>query len=105
MPSFEQIVTTTCEYLCNQWPDELEGLGWMVADAPPIALNSKKVRRWSVRREAKLIVIYRLPLERFAGPRRSHPIDERMRIEEAVFEAVGSLIDKDPHDLMPDHGH
>jgi hypothetical protein len=100
--SFEQIVSGTCEYLKNAWPEELNDLNWEVADAPSIKPESKGVRRWAVKREAMTIVIFRLPIERLGNHSRVDALQERMNIEENVFAAVGSLIGKDPWDLVPD---
>lgn len=99
---FEQIVSGTCEYLKNAWPEELEDLNWEVIDAPAINAESKGVRRWAVKRDQMTIVIYRVPIERLGHHRRTDPLHERMHIEEYVFAAVGHLIGKDPWDLVPD---
>ena len=102
LSSFEQIVSGTCEYLKNSWPEELIDLNWEVADAPSIKPESKGVRRWAVKREEMTIVIYRLPIERLGHHSRVDALHERMHIEENVFAAVGHLIGKDPWDLVPD---
>lgn len=100
--SFEQIVSGTCDYLRNAWPEELAELKWQVIDAPSISTESKSVRRWAVKRNEMTIVIYRLPIERLGHHRRTDALHERMHIEEYVFAAVGKLIDKDPWDLVPE---
>ena len=100
--SFEQIVSGTCDYLINAWPEELAELSWEVLDAPTIKPESKNVRRWAVKRDQMTIVIYRLPIERLGHHRRVDPLHERMHIEENVFAAVGHLIGKDPWDLVPE---
>lgn len=102
LSSFEQIVSGTCEYLKNVWPEELIDLEWEVADAPTIKPDSKDVRRWAVKRDQMTIVIYRLPIERLGHHRRVDALHERMHIEENVFAAVGHLIGKDPWDLVPE---
>lgn len=99
---FEQIVSGTCDYLINAWPEELAELSWEVLDAPTIKPESKNVRRWAVKRDQMTIVIYRLPIERLGHHRRVDPLHERMHIEENVFAAVGHLIGKDPWDLVPE---
>mgnify|MGYP007012798086 FL=1 len=102
LSSFEQIVSGTCDYLINAWPDELAELSWEIADAPSISAESKGVRRWAVKRDQMTIVIYRLPIERLGHHRRTDALHERMHIEEFVFAAVGHLIGKDPWDLVPE---
>lgn len=102
LASFEQIVAGTCEYLMAAWPEDLAELKWLVADAPSINDDAKQVRRWGVDRAKKTIIIYRLPIERLGHFRRPDALDERMHIEQKVFEAVGFLLERDPWDLMPD---
>lgn len=100
--SFELIVSGTCEYLKNAWPEELIDLNWEVIDAPSIKPESKGVRRWAVKRDEMTIVIYRVPIERLGHHSRADALHERMHIEEYVFAAVGHLIGKDPWDLVPE---
>ncbi len=100
--SFEQIVSGTCEYLKNAWPEELIDLNWEVIDASSIKPESKGVRRWAVKRDEMTIVIYRVPIERLGHHSRADALHERMHIEEYVFAAVGHLIGKDPWDLVPE---
>ena len=100
--SFEQIVSGTCEYLKNAWPEELIDLNWEVIDAPSIKPESKGVRRWAVKRDEMTIVIYRVPIERLGHAKRADPMHERMHIEEYVFAAVAHLLDKEPWELVPE---
>jgi hypothetical protein len=99
---FEQIVSGTCEYLKNAWPDDLADLKWQVVDTPSINSESQGVRRWAVKPETMTIVIYRIPIERLGHHRRTDALHERMHIEEFVFAAVGQLVGKDPWDLVPE---
>lgn len=99
---FEQIVSGTCEYLKNAWPDELANLKWQVIDTPSMNSESQGVRRWAVKPETMTIVIYRIPIERLGHHRRTDALHERMHIEEFVFAAVGQLVGKDPWDLVPE---
>jgi hypothetical protein len=55
-------------------------------------------KRWSVRKETKTIVIYRLPILRLNQS--SNPTEERVRIEHHVFEAAAALIGKEPWELI-----
>ena len=101
LSGFEQIVSGTCEFLKNAWPEDLADLKWEVA-APALTEESKGVRRWAVKQAQMTIVIYRLPIERLGHHKRTDALHERMHIEEFVFAAVGRLIGKDPWDLAPD---
>lgn len=103
LASFGQIVSGTCDYLKEAWPEELDKLRWRIIDAPAIKDSTQAVARWSVNKEAFEITIYRLPIERMGHSRRPDALDERMHIEQYVFTAVGELIGKDPWELIPDH--
>jgi hypothetical protein len=101
--SFEQYVETAVEYLKGIWIDELSGVSWKVLDAPAISDNSTDVPRWRVDRDSKVIVIYRIPTERFGNHSRQSVVEERLKVEEQVFEAVAELLDVDPWDLVPEY--
>lgn len=98
--SFEQIVASTCDYLRANWPDQLENLRWQVSEAPTLSPDSTEIRRWTIRPDKHMVILFRLPIERLGRHRRLNPLDERMHIEHNVFAAVGALIDKDPWDLI-----
>jgi hypothetical protein len=98
LDTFASIVNSTCEYLKERWPDELGDLQHRIMDAPVLGVNSTFVKRWSVRKETKTIVIYRLPILRLNQS--SNPTEERVRIEHHVFEAAAALIGKEPWELI-----
>ena len=100
LDSFASIVSTTCEFLRERWPEELGDLQYRIQDAPILGANSKFVKRWSVRAETKTIVIYRLPILRLNQNQSSNPTEERVRIEHHVFEAAAELIGKEPWELI-----
>jgi hypothetical protein len=100
LDSFASIVSSTCEYLRERWPQELGDLQYRIMDAPVLGTNSKFVKRWSVRAESKTIVIYRLPILRLNQNQSSSPTEERVRIEHHVFEAAAELIGKEPWELI-----
>lgn len=101
--TIERVVSSTCEFLKSAWPEELARLDWRIEDAPALLPDAKQVRRWAVQRDTFTIIIYRIPIERLTHHRRTDLLDERMHIEQFVFNAVGHLIGKDPFDLIPDH--
>lgn len=78
-------------------------MSWRVVDAPSINTNSTEVPKWRVDAEAKIIVIYRIPTERFGNHSRQSEIEERLKVEEQVFEAIAELLDIDPWDLVPEY--
>jgi hypothetical protein len=49
------------------------------------------------------VVIYRIPTERFGTHSRQGAIEERLKVEEQVFEAIAELLDIDPWDLVPEY--
>jgi hypothetical protein len=65
-----------------------------------LGVNSRFVKRWSVRAETKTIIIYRLPILRLNHNLQANPTEERIRIEHHVFEAAAELIGKEPWELI-----
>jgi hypothetical protein len=100
---FEQYVETAVEYLKGIWEEDLAGLSWKVLDAPSISEYTSEVPRWRVDRETNTVVIYRIPTERFGTHSRQGAIEERLKVEEQVFEAIAELLDIDPWDLVPEY--
>lgn len=70
----------------------------LILDAPVVGLNSSYVKRWSIRKESKTIILYRLPIMRLENS--NNPNEERIRIEHHVFEAAAALIGKEPWELI-----
>jgi hypothetical protein len=96
-------VETAVEYLKGIWEEDLAGVSWKVLDAPPISGYSTEVPRWRVDRDTNTIVIYRIPTERLGNHSRLGVIEERLKVEEQVFEAIAELLDIDPWDLVPEY--
>ena len=103
VPGFEQNVNGVFEYLQAIWPKELEDVTWQVRDAPSFSNETDQVKRWSVDHGRRSIAIYRLPIERLGSHSRLKPLDEKMRVEEQVFEAVADLLGIDPWELVPEN--
>lgn len=93
---FEQVVSDTCAYLIESYPEDFELLQWRIEDLPLI-LDGEPVKRWSAQKATKTITLYRIPIERLGKQRLPDP---RMHIEHAVISAAASLVDKDPWDLI-----
>jgi hypothetical protein len=96
---FESVVSDTCEYLKETYPQDFEKLNWQIQDVPAI-IEGEPVKRWSAKKASMTITLYRIPIERFGKQRLPDP---RMHIEHAVFSAAAHLIDKDPWDLLHPH--
>ena len=100
---FEQYVETAVEYLKGIWEEDLAGLSWKVLDSPPISGHTTDIPRWRVDKDTNTVVIYRIPTERFGNHSRQGAIEERLKVEEQVFEAIAELLDIDPWDLVPEY--
>jgi len=90
MTFFEQIVSSTCDYMRSTWPNELKDLQWVIEDDAP--LEDGEVKRYATDRETMTITIYRRPIERLTHNHRTDAHDERMHIEHFVFHAVEDLM-------------
>jgi hypothetical protein len=99
--SFADVVAETCDFLREEWPDELGKLRWQILDAPAGVVDGK-VPRWRSDPQEMRITIYRIPIQRQTHTRRPDYLDERFHTEQYVFFAVGELIGRDPWELMPD---
>jgi hypothetical protein len=93
---FESVVTDTCEFLMETWPEELGELNWRVREMPNFDPSDPEIRRWGYSKTNMSIVLYRIPIQRLRKTG-----DPRMEIERAVLSAVGALIDRDPWELLP----
>jgi hypothetical protein len=98
--SFADVVAETCEFLREEWPEELAKLSWRVADAPAGVVEGK-LPRWHADTSNMRITIFRIPIQRQTHTRRPDALDERFHTEQYVFFAVGELLGRDPWDLMP----
>ncbi|NBU23032.1 MAG: metallopeptidase family protein [Actinobacteria bacterium] len=93
---FEDVVTETCEYLKEAFPEELGKLSWAIEDVPQVS-EQEPIRRFSSDKKQMLITLYRIPIQRIGKMRISDP---RLQIEQAVISAAAALIDADPWDLI-----
>lgn len=97
---FDFSVGTAAEFLRGAWP-ELRDVRFEVALMPP-ASDDEGIPRWSIDAEHKLIVLYRLPIERLGDLHREDELHRRMMIEGCVFRAAAEYLDRDPWDLGPE---
>ena len=91
------------EYLKGIWAEDLVGLTWSVRSEPALAESETDIPRWNVDHGKKHITIYRIPTERFGSHSRKSMLEERLKVEQQVFEAIADLLDVDPWDLVPDY--
>jgi hypothetical protein len=99
---FDLTVASTAEYLKDMWPDELATVSFEVAGLPSEVGPSQRVDRWLVLAPERRVILFRLPIERFARMHRHDELHRRMLIETCVFRAVAELLGKDPWDLAPE---
>jgi hypothetical protein len=97
---FDVAVGGAAEYLRGAWP-ELREVSFEIGRLPREA-DDDGIPRWTIDRDRRRIVLYRIPIERL---NRLHRVDEaqrRMMIEGEVFRAAAEYLDRDPWDLGPD---
>lgn len=99
---FDLTVASTAEYLKDMWPDDLATVSFEVAGLPSEIGPSDRVDRWLVIAPERRVILFRLPIERFARMHRHDEFHRRMLIETCVFRAVAELLGKDPWDLAPE---
>lgn len=96
---FEVAVSTAAEFLRSAWSD-LREVSFEIGIMPPASADG--IPRWTVLREEKRIILYRVPIERLGHPHQDDDLHRRMVIEGAVFRAAAEYLDRDPWDLGPE---
>ncbi|WP_294177946.1 metallopeptidase family protein [uncultured Schumannella sp.] len=99
---FDSCVSSALEYVRELWPAELAKVTVHIANAPTGPLTTTGVDRWQVDRQARAIVLYRIPIERLTQLHRDDDWHRRSLIESCVFRAVAELLGKDPWDIAPE---
>lgn len=94
---FELVVHDTAQFLRDAWED-LREVSFEVGIMPTRA-DAEGMPRWFVDREARRIVIFRLPIERLDRANRMDDLGAKMSMEGAVFRAAAEYLDRDPWDL------
>ncbi|GAA4769219.1 hypothetical protein [Microbacterium gilvum] len=102
---FDVAVGSAAEYLRGAWP-ELRDVSFEIAGVPS-APDEDGVPRWRIDREARRIILFRIPVERLSRIHgdefpRADDLHRRLIIEGAVFRAAADYLDRDPWDLAPD---
>lgn len=99
---FESSVASAVDYLRGLWPDELARVSFELAGVPAGDPDDRGVDRWRVDRRRRVVVLYRLPMERMAHLHRDDEWHRRSYIESCVFRAVAELLGRDPWDIAPE---
>jgi hypothetical protein len=97
---FDLAVGTAAEVLRSAWAD-LRDVSFEIADMP-MATDDDGIPRWTILRDEKRIILYRLPIERLSHLHRDDELHRRMMIEGSVFRAAAEYLDRDPWDLGPE---
>ena len=100
--TFYVTVAHTAQYLRSLWPTELDGVHFDVANGPTRGIGDEAVPRWSIDRDRRRVVIFRLPIQRLSRLHRDDALHRQMAIEGCVFQAVAELIGKEPWELGPE---
>ncbi len=100
MDRFDLAVATSADFLRSGW-SELREVRFEVGMMPP-ASDDDGIPRWTVLRDQKRIILYRLPIERLSHLHRDDDLHRRMMIEGCVFRAAAEYLDRDPWDLGPE---
>lgn len=99
---FDMTVASTADYLKDLWPKELEDVRFEVAAAPATALGDDEVERWRVDPAERIVLLFRVPIQRLSKLHRNDEFHRRLLVESCVFRAVAELLGKDPWDLAPE---
>lgn len=98
---FELAARSALELLQHELGDELSGVHIGFATAPSTSGESEQPQFYSVDREQRTIVLYRMPIQRAKG---LHVDDDEHRayfIGHCVHRAVCEYLDRDPWDVLP----
>lgn len=99
---FDSCIASAVEYLQDLWPDEMAAVRFEVAGVPPGEPGTRGVDRWRVDPARRIVVLYRVPIERLAHLHKDDEWHRRSLIESCVFRAVAELLGKDPWDIAPE---
>jgi len=98
---FELCIADAVEYVEALWPEELRGVRFEIASGP-VGEVGDHVDRWATDPRRRLIVLYRLPIQRLTHLHRDDDWHRRSLIESCVFRAVAELLGKDPWEIAPE---
>ena len=99
---FDSSIASAVEYLQDLWPDEMATVRFEVGAVPPGEPSKVGVDRWRVDVARRVVVLYRVPIERLAHLHKDDEWHRRSLIESCVFRAVAELLGKDPWDIAPE---
>ncbi len=90
------------EFLRGTWT-ELEDVSFEIGAMPTALHGAAEVPRWHVDRDARRIVLYRIPIERLLPPGHDDAAHRRIAVESSVFRAAAEYVGREPWELGPEH--
>lgn len=98
---FEAYARATVEFLQHAFPEELHGVQIGFQTVPHAQGESSTPMLYSIDRDARSIMLYRMPIQRSRG---LHVDDEEHRryfVEHCVYRAVCEYLGREPWELLP----
>ncbi len=94
-------VTAAAEYLRGAYPEELGDVQFAIAGMPTSIQHGDGLDRWSINRDERLIVLYRVPIQRLTRLHIDDDLHRRMAAESCTFQAAAEYIGLDPWEIDP----
>jgi hypothetical protein len=98
---FEADARGAVELLQSYFPDDLQGVRFGFQTAPTGQQASRFPLLYSVDREARAIMLYRMPIQRARGLHVDDDEHRRYFIEHCVYQAVCEYLGREPWELLP----
>lgn len=98
---FETDARGAVELLQSYLPEELRGVSVGFQTAPAARGESRFPLLYSVDRDARTIMLYRMPIQRARGLHVDDDEHRRYFIEHCVYQAVCDYLGRDPWELLP----
>nr|WP_091187253.1 metallopeptidase family protein [Microbacterium humi] len=98
---FDVSVAAAADYLRDAYPSELGEVSFGIAGMPSSSSHDDGIDRWSIDRERRQIVVYRVPIQRLIRLHIDDSLHRRMAVESCVFQAAAEYLGLDPWDLDP----
>lgn len=98
---FERQARGALDLLFAAFPADLQGVSVSFVSVPRELGDGDEPLFWTVDREARTILLYRLPIQRARGLHVDDDEHRRMFVEHCVYRAIAEYLDRDPWELLP----
>lgn len=98
---FDRNARATVDYLQSVFADELHDVRIEFCSVPTNFTADQGPSLYRVDRNAKHILLYRVPIQRAKGLHVDDELHRRMFIEHVVFRAVAEYLGREPWELLP----